>query len=56
MIINNLALIINNFVITLQNKNIPFYIIILGLFIFNVIIYNIKKMFDNSLDRRYYFK
>ena len=56
MIINKLALIVNDFIISLQNRNIPFYIILLSLFIFNMIIYNIKKMFDNSINRRYFFK
>lgn len=54
MIINQLALIVNDFIINLQNKNIPFYIIILGMFIFNIIIYSIKKMFDTSINRRYF--
>lgn len=39
MIINSLAAIINNFIISLYNSGIHFYQIILGLFIFNVLVY-----------------
>lgn len=42
MIINNLALAVNNFLISLQG--LPFYVIFLGLFIFNIIIYVLTEL------------
>lgn len=42
MIINYLALVVNNFLIDLQG--IPFYIILIGLFIFNIIIYILTEL------------
>lgn len=39
MIINKLALIVNDFVVSLYSSGIHFYQIILGLIIFNVIVY-----------------
>lgn len=42
MIINNLALAVNNFVINLQG--LPFYVILIGLFIFNVIVYVLTEL------------
>lgn len=53
MIINNLALIVNNFVISLYAQNIPFYMILIGLFIFNAIIYIICSMIRQSRYLRY---
>ena len=42
MIINNLALAVNNFVISLQEF--PFYIIMLALFIYNIIFYVLTEL------------
>ena len=50
MIINNLASIINNFITSLYNSGIHFYQIILGLFIFNVLVYFLTG-FIRSIDR-----
>ena len=48
MIINDLASIVNNLIINLYSNGIHFYQILLGLFIFNFLIYEIvyivKKM------------
>lgn len=48
MIINDLASIVNNIIINLYSNGIHFYQILLGLFIFNFLIYEIvyivKKM------------
>lgn len=48
MIINDLANIVNNIIINLYNSGIEFYQILLGLFIYNFIVYEIvyivKKM------------
>lgn len=44
MIINQIASLINNVIINLYAKNIPFYVILIGLFIFNLIIYYITKL------------
>lgn len=41
MIINEIASIVNNIVINLYNNGIYFYQILLGLFIFNFLIYEI---------------
>jgi len=43
MIINTLASTINSFVIKCYSANIPFYVIIIGLFIFDVVIYVISR-------------
>lgn len=50
MIINNLAAIINNFITSLYNSGIHFYQIILGLFIFNFLLY-ILTSFIRSIDK-----
>lgn len=50
MIINNLASIINNFIILLYNSGIHFYQIILGLFIFNFLVY-ILTSFIRIIDK-----
>lgn len=50
MIINSLARIINDFVDLLYNSGIHFYQIILGLFIFNVLVYFLTG-FIRSIDR-----
>ena len=42
MIINNLALAVNNFLINLQG--LPFYVIFVGLFIFNIIIFILTEL------------
>ncbi len=42
MIINNLAYAINNFLISLQG--LPFYLIFVGLFIFNIIVYILTEL------------
>lgn len=44
MIINQIALFVNQMILNLYSKGIQFYKIIIGLFIFNVIIYIICKM------------
>lgn len=44
MIINELALLVNNFLINLFNNGIKFYQILVGLFIFNFIVYVITYM------------
>lgn len=49
MIINNLAEIINNFVKSLYSSDIHFYQIIIGLFIFNILIYLLTS-FVRSID------
>lgn len=50
MIINNLALIIKNFIETLYANNIHFYQIIIALFIFNLLVYYLTG-FIRSIDR-----
>lgn len=50
MIISELANIVNNFVINLYNNGIHFYQILIGLFIFNYLIYvivNIVRRWNN---------
>ena len=44
MIINKIALIVNDMIIELYNNNIKFYQIIIGLIMFNFIIYMIYKL------------
>lgn len=44
MIINNIAKIYNESIINLYNNGISFYQVIVGLFIFNVIIYSLCKL------------
>ena len=44
MIINDIAMIINNMIIDLYNSGITFYQIILGLIIFNFIIFILFKL------------
>lgn len=52
MIINNIALLINNFIINLYEQGLHFYQIIIGMFIFNVILYIIRTICKNiSLGR-----
>ena len=53
MIINNIALIVNNFIINLTEKNIPFYLILIGMFIFDFIVYIIVKMIRDNNKLRY---
>lgn len=49
MIINNIALLVNDFINSLYRNNIPFYIIIIGLFIFSFIEYLLIKFIrDNN--------
>lgn len=48
MIINNIALIVNNFIINLTEKNIPFYLILIGMFIFDYIVYMIIKLIKEN--------
>ena len=50
MIINDLALILKSFVENLYSNGIHFYQIILGLFIFNILVY-ILTGFIRSIDR-----
>lgn len=52
MIINQLALIINNFINELYLLNINFYMIIISLVIFNFIIYHISNFIIISKYRR----
>lgn len=47
MIINKMAEIVNNFIVDLYSKNIHFYQIIIGLFIFNFLVYIIRNMVKN---------
>ncbi len=53
MVINELALLVNNFVVSLYNQGIPFYIILISLFIFNVIIYIICTLILQARNIRY---
>lgn len=53
MIINKLALIVNDFVVGLYSSGIHFYQIILGLIVFNVLIYIICLMI-NQMKRGVY--
>ena len=53
MIINEMALFVNNMIQNLYSKNIQFYQILIGLFIFNLIIYIICKMLIESKKVRY---
>lgn len=48
MIINNIALAVNNMIISLQNAGISFSIILIGMFIFNFIIFIICKMIQEA--------
>lgn len=54
MIINNIALLINNMIINLYSKGITFYQIIIGLFIFNIIIYYISKLLIEARKVKFY--
>ena len=54
MIINELAQIINSIIIKLYSNNINFYEILIGLFIFNIIIYSICRLIKESKKARYY--
>lgn len=47
MIINNIAGLINDMIITLYSYNIKFYQILIGLFIFNFIIWKIRYIVKN---------
>lgn len=53
MLINNLATILNEFIVSLYSKNIHYYQIILGLIIFNFIIYLICKIIKISKTIRF---
>lgn len=53
MIINKLALFINDFIINLYSNDIKFYQIIIGMFIFNFLIYSICRLISLS-KKRYY--
>ena len=53
MIINRLALIVNDFIVSLYSNGIHFYQVILGLIIFNVIVYIICLMI-NQMKRGVY--
>lgn len=48
MIINNIALAVNSMIISLQNEGISFSTILIGLFIFNFIIFIICKMIQEA--------
>lgn len=54
MIINEIALLINNMMNNLYNYNIHFYQIIIALFIFNLIIYYIVKLFQEARKQVYF--
>ena len=56
MIINQIANLVNNFIINLYNINLHFYQILLGMFIFNVIIHYICKIIIEAKIGRRYFK
>lgn len=53
MIINEMALFVNNMLQNLYSKNIQFYQILIGLFIFNLIIYIVCKMLIEAKKVRY---
>lgn len=53
MIINEMALFVNNMIQNLYSKNIQFYQILIGLFIFNLIIYIVCKMLIEAKKVRY---
>ena len=54
MIINKIALLVNNFIVDLYSRNIHFYQILIGLFIFNICIYIIRRICKNmSIGRLY---
>ena len=48
MIVNKLALIVNDFINDLYSINIPFYKIILGLLVFNILVFIIRYMIINT--------
>lgn len=48
MIINNIALAVNSMIISLQNTGISFSIILIGMFIFNFIIFIICKLIQEA--------
>lgn len=48
MIINNIALAVNDMIISFQNSGISFSIILIGLFIFNFIIFILCKMIQEA--------
>lgn len=54
MIINKMAEIVNNMMINLYNSGIHFYQILIGLFIFNFLVYIIRKMVKNMYVGRNY--
>lgn len=56
MIINKLALILNDFILKLYSQGINFYKIVLGIIIFDFIIWIIVHMIKTSITRRYFFK
>ncbi len=56
MIINQLANILNDFIINLYAQDIKFWQIIIGLIIFDFIIWIITNMIKESITRRYFFK
>lgn len=54
MIINQLADIINSLIINLYSNGICFYEVLIGLFIFNTIIYCLCKLIKEGKKARYY--
>lgn len=53
MIINKIAYLVNNFIIILYSRGISFYEIIIGMFIFDFIIYLICKLIKQSKRIKY---
>lgn len=53
MIINKLASLLNTFLVNLFEKNIHFYQILIGLFIFNFIIYSLCRLLKIMKNNRY---
>lgn len=51
MIINKIALLVNDFIIKLYSNDIKFYQIIIGMFIFNFLIYSICNLIRISKKR-----
>jgi hypothetical protein len=54
MIINNLALLVNDMIINLYNNGIKFYQIMLGLLIFNFIVYLLCKIISEAKSVKFY--
>lgn len=53
MIINKIAMIINNMIIKLYSMGISFYQVLLGLFIFNILVYIVIKIILEMKKVRY---